>query len=121
MMSNVFLGASFMGPATVSEAIDEDYVSNVLWGSDYPHGEGTYKYPEYPGEASMSRQCIRWAFSDCPTENLVPMLGENAIRVYGLDRDALTKVAIGIGLTIDEIREPLRTFPAGWHGDVLGQ
>jgi predicted TIM-barrel fold metal-dependent hydrolase len=121
MTSNVFLGASFMGPETVREAIDEGYASNVLWGSDYPHGEGTYKYPEYPGEPSMSRQCIRWAFAKCPMEYQVPMLGENGIRVYGLDQEALAKIALSIGPTIDEINEPLLEMPAGWHGDVLGQ
>jgi predicted TIM-barrel fold metal-dependent hydrolase len=121
MTSNVFLGASFMGPATVDEAVREGYTSNVLWGSDYPHGEGTYKYPEFDGEPSMGRQYLRWAFADCPTEFLQPMLGDNGITAYDLDRDALVEVAARIGPTIDEITTPLGVLPEGWHDDILGQ
>jgi predicted TIM-barrel fold metal-dependent hydrolase len=121
MTSNVFVGASFMGPGTAQEAIREGYASNVLWGSDYPHGEGTYKYPEYEGEPSMTRQSIRWAFANCQPEYVRPMLGENGIRAFHLDRDALTKVAARIGPTIGEITTPLDAFPEGWHEDFFGQ
>jgi hypothetical protein len=49
------------------------------------------------------------------------MLGGNGIRVYGLDQEALAKIAVRIGPTMDEVNEPLRELPSGWHGDVLGQ
>jgi predicted TIM-barrel fold metal-dependent hydrolase len=117
----VFLGASFAGPAAVAEAVRENYVANVIWGTDYPHGEGTYKYPEKPGEESMTRQYMRWAFADCPPDDLRAILGENGIRAYGLDRAALTAVAAKICPTIDEITTPLTVFPDGWHGDHFGQ
>jgi predicted TIM-barrel fold metal-dependent hydrolase len=121
MTSNVFLGASFMGPATVEEAVREAYVSNVVWGSDYPHGEGTYKFPEQPGEPSMTRQYFRWAFSDCPPDHVRALLGDNGIRAYNLDSDALTAVAARIGPTLEEITTPFETLPEGWRGDIFGQ
>jgi predicted TIM-barrel fold metal-dependent hydrolase len=121
MTSNVFLGSSFMGPATAEEAVREGYESNVVWGSDYPHGEGTYKYPEYAGEESMTRQCLRWAFADCPPEATRAMLQDNGIRAYNLDRDALSEVAARICPTMGEIATPLEVFPKGWHGDLFGQ
>jgi hypothetical protein len=49
------------------------------------------------------------------------MLGDNGIRAYDLDRDALVEVAARIGPTIDEINTPLGVLPEGWHDDILGQ
>jgi len=121
MTSNVFLGASFAGPVAVAEAVQENYVANVIWGTDYPHGEGTYKYPERADEPSMTRQYMRWTFANNPAEVLLAILGENGIRAYGLDRAALAAVAARIGPTIDEVTTPLDVFPAGWHGDHFGQ
>jgi len=121
MTRNVYLGASFAGPAAIEEAIGEDYVANVIWGTDYPHGEGTYKFPEIEDEPSMTRQYLRWAFADFPNEVIRSILGENGIRAYGLDREALTNVAKKIGPTLGEVTTPLDVFPDGWHGDHFGQ
>ncbi len=121
MANNVFLGYSFMGPSTAEEAVREGYVPNVLWGSDYPHGEGTYKFPESVDEPSMTRSCLRWAFADRAPDETRAMLGENAIHAYNLDRAALARVAARIGPTLDEITTPLDTLPHGWHDDFHGQ
>jgi predicted TIM-barrel fold metal-dependent hydrolase len=121
MTSNVFLGASFGGPGAIEEAVQEDYVANVIWGTDYPHGEGTYKFPETVDELSMTRQYVRWAFADYPTDVIRAILGENGIRAYGLNRAALADVAAKIGPTLGEVTTPLETFPEGWHGDHFGQ
>ena len=43
--SNVFVGASFLAPFEAARAVDEGYASQLLWGSDYPHIEGTWQYP----------------------------------------------------------------------------
>jgi predicted TIM-barrel fold metal-dependent hydrolase len=120
MKRNIYLGASFMPPAEVDEARSAGYMDRILWGSDYPHGEGTYKYPEFDGEESMTRQCIRWAFSDCPPDMAKAMLGETAVKVYHLDRPALEKVAARIGPTMQEIAQPLTHRPRGWHDDIYG-
>ncbi len=120
MTDNVFLGYSFMGPATAEEAVRDGYVANVLWGRDYPHGEGTYKYPEHDGEESMNRQCLRWAFADSKPGDVRAMLSDNGIRAYNLDRSALERVAARIGPTMGEISTPLTRFPEGWHDDFHG-
>ena len=121
LTSNVFLGASFAGPAAIEEAVQEDYVANVIWGTDYPHGEGTYKFPERDDELSMTRQYMRWTFANYPVEVIRDILGENGIRAYGLDRNTLADVAAKIGPSIDEVTTPLDVFPEGWHGDHFGQ
>jgi hypothetical protein len=122
MERNVFLGASFLPPAGVKEALDEGYASRVIWGRDYPHGEGTYRYPEAPGEESMTRASIRWAFAGCPADEARAMLGENGVEAYHLDRDRLAAVADRIGaLTPDEVSTPLDDLPPNWVGDIFGQ
>jgi hypothetical protein len=40
--ANVSLGGSFLARFEAEDAIAHDYVPNMLWGSDYPHMEGTW-------------------------------------------------------------------------------
>lgn len=121
MTTNVFLGASFAGPMAMDEAVREGYVPNVIWGRDYPHGEGTYKFPEHLDEASMTRQYMRWAFADVAPDHIRAILGLNGVHAYGLDLAALAPVADRVGPTLEEITTRLEVFPTGWHGDHFGQ
>jgi predicted TIM-barrel fold metal-dependent hydrolase len=69
-------------------------VETITFGRDYPHAEGTW-----PNTADW----LSDAFAGVPDDELRLMLGENAIRVLGLDRAALAAVAERIGPTIDDI------------------
>jgi predicted TIM-barrel fold metal-dependent hydrolase len=119
MKTNVFIGASFMPPSEVREAIRDGYAEQVIWGRDYPHGEGTYKYPESEDEESQTRHYLRWAFAGCPLDVATNMLSETAIHAYDLDRDALSKVAAKIGPTVDEVIAPLDHVPAEWANNLV--
>ena len=119
MRSNVFIGASFMPPAEAKHAVDGGYAENVIWGRDYPHGEGTYRYPDAVDSPSMSKDYMRWAFADCPADAARQMLGETGIRAYRLDRDSLRGVASRIGPTGAEVHTPLVDLPAGWKADAM--
>jgi predicted TIM-barrel fold metal-dependent hydrolase len=59
-----------------------------MWGSDYPHPEGTWPY---------SREQMIETFRGLPESELRAMLGLNAARVYGLDLTALERTAARIG------------------------
>jgi hypothetical protein len=118
MTGNVYVGASFMPPGEVREALVDDYWTNVVWGRDYPHGEGTYKFPEHADEPSMTRRYLRWAFADCPIDKTRAMLGENGMRAYHLEREKLAAVAARVGPTPEEISQPLEELPSGGYGDV---
>jgi predicted TIM-barrel fold metal-dependent hydrolase len=63
-------------------------VGNIMWGSDYPHPEGTWPY---------SREQMIETFRGLPESELREMLGLNAARVYGLDLTALERTAARIG------------------------
>ena len=51
-------------------------VDNLMWGSDYPHSEGTFPY---------SRQVLDEILADCTEEEKVKIVGGNAKRVYRVD------------------------------------
>ena len=67
-------------------------VENILWGSDFPPDEGTWP---------NTHESLRAAFDGVPKDELRAMLGENALRVYGLDRDALWLYAERVGPSLE--------------------
>ena len=70
-------------------------VANIMWGSDYPHPEGTWPY---------TREQMIETFRGIPETELRAMLGLNAARLYGMDVAALEHTAARIGPTIQEFR-----------------
>src|SRR5690625_7580910 len=80
---NVGIGASCMPRADV-EVRHEGRLDRIMWGSDYPHPEGTWP---------NTRQHLIETFADFPDEEIAAMLGENAIRYYGCGHDARERIA----------------------------
>ena len=91
--SNCLAGASFMHKAEV-EMRHEVGVDTILFGRDYPHFESTWPHTEL---------WLQDAFYGVPDEEVRQMLGENAIRFFGLDRDRLSEIARRIGPDIRRI------------------
>jgi predicted TIM-barrel fold metal-dependent hydrolase len=118
MLEHVYLGASFPDVAFVQEAVELGYTANVIWGSDYPHLEGTYQFPTnavYPDDSDehlVTRTALRHVFSQVPTEDAVMMAGLNGVRAYGLDAAELAQIATRIGaVTIGELSTPPHGIP----------
>ena len=65
-----------------------------MWGSDYPHDEGTFPY---------TREAIRQRFSDVDETDMRKLLAGNAAELYGFDLDALAPIAAAVGPTVDEL------------------
>jgi predicted TIM-barrel fold metal-dependent hydrolase len=82
-----YLGASFAYPHEIQlrEAIGVD---KIMWGSDYPHAEGTWP---------RTRQWLREAFAGVPAREVRAMLGLNAARVYRFDVEKLAGLVARIG------------------------
>ena len=92
----------------------EGYASQLMWGSDYPHIESTWQYTDDDDAVPVTRLALRNTFHSIPERETRAMLGENAIRVFGLDRGALTAVAARIGApTVADLAEPIDAVPAG--------
>ena len=84
---NVFLGASCM-PRREVELRHAIGMGNLMWGSDYPHPEGTW--PE-------TRAQMIESFRGVPGGEIEALLGGNAARVYGFDAEKLAPLAARIG------------------------
>ena len=110
--SNVFVGASFIAPFEVEAAVDDWWWTNIFWGRDYPHPEGTWRYSADPEETPMTHLSLRHAMAGIPEDKVRAIVGENAARVYGLDVVSLRSIADEIGPTIEEITAPLDDVPA---------
>jgi len=117
LRSNVFLGLSLLHavPWETDIAVRDGYASNILWGSDYPHQEGVYRHPKDDEEETRTSLGLRNAFSSAPAEMARDMVGENAVRVYELDRGKLADVARRIGAhTPRSLSKPIDTVPEEW-------
>ncbi|MFF9506040.1 amidohydrolase family protein [Streptomyces sp. NPDC014724] len=99
---NCYVGASFMRPHEVPLR-DRIGLDKIMWGSDYPHDEGTHPY---------SREGLRIAYAGLPPSEVAAMTGGNAARVYGFDLAALDRIAATVGPTVDEIAQPLKEAPS---------
>jgi predicted TIM-barrel fold metal-dependent hydrolase len=84
---NIALGASCM-PRYEAEARHRIGLSGIMWGSDYPHPEGSWP---------KTREQMLTTFSGLPDNDIAAMLGENAARFYGFDTDALAPLVARIG------------------------
>jgi predicted TIM-barrel fold metal-dependent hydrolase len=77
-------------------------LEHFMWGSDYPHDEGT---------APFTREHLRQVFHDTDPVELQQLLAGNAAKLYGFDLDALAPLADKVGPTVAEIRRPLTELP----------
>lgn len=99
---NVWLGVSFPRIADVVAAREKLGIDKIMWGSDYPHDEGTYPY------TTLS---LRQIFHDWPEADLRAVLAGNAAALYGFDLDALAGPASRLGPTVSEVSRPLTELP----------
>ena len=111
---NVFVGASFASPYEVEQAVLHGFASQLLWGSDYPHLEGTFVYPEGRETPSVTKLALRNTFCGIDPTTTARMVGGNAIDVYGLDAGALQAIASQIGApNLDDLATPIDSVPEG--------
>jgi predicted TIM-barrel fold metal-dependent hydrolase len=83
----VFLGASCM-PRREAELRHAIGMGNIMWGSDYPHPEGSWPY---------TREQMRETFHGLPEAEIAAMLGGNAVRLYGFDVEKLAPIVARVG------------------------
>ncbi len=100
------IGSSFLHPREF-EMRDEIGIDHIMWGSDYPHFEGSYPY---------TRELLRLVFagSSADSTEIQQALAGNAAKLYGFDLEFLAPLAAQFGPTHAEIAAPLdyETVPA---------
>lgn len=101
VQQNLWLGVSMPGPADLEAAsvLGED---RWMWGSDYPHDEGTHPF---------THESLRALFSGMDPAEVHRFVAANTAELYGFDLDALAPLAERIGPTVAEIAEPLGDLP----------
>jgi predicted TIM-barrel fold metal-dependent hydrolase len=98
---NVWMGVSQPREADVEarKILGED---RFMWGSDYPHDEGTHPY---------TREHLRARFGHLDPAEIKKLLSENVAKLYDFDLDALRPLADQFGPTVGEIATPLDEVP----------
>ena len=84
---NCGIGASCV-PRRDLDMKDQIGLKQIMWGSDFPHPEGTW-----PNTAQYFVDTFKGFDADAGRQ----ILGENAIQFYGLDGDYLNSLAADIG------------------------
>jgi len=97
--TNLFIGASTMSKEELRRR-DVIGCDVMMWGTDYPHPEGTWPH-------TVDR--LRADFGSLPVDDTAALLGGTAARCYGFDLEALRPLADRIGPTpVDLGQDPGR-------------
>lgn len=106
---NCWVTASFPSPGE-AESRHALGIDRFMWGSDYPHDEGSYPH---------TREALRRSFAGATEDELRQVLGGNAAALYGFDLDALRPLAAPVGPTVGELAEPYAGIPEGNHSPAF--
>ena len=98
------VGASFLRPTEV-DVVRQIGIGNVMWGSDYPHVEGSHPHTD---------EHLRLTFGEMTEDEATTLLTTNAARLYKFDVEKLrplaeqfcpTKAHVASGIAYSEIPE----------------
>lgn len=106
---NCWIGASFPAPLD-AEARKRMGPDRFMWGSDYPHDEGTPPY---------TREHLRQVFHAVGEDELRNILANNAAKLYDFDLDQLAPLAAQYGPSVAEIAQPLDALPENPNSALL--
>ncbi len=95
--TNCYVANSFMTPGEVRFR-HEVGLENLLWGSDYPHLEGTWP---------NTKVALRNTFWSVPHDESRIMLEDAGVRLFALDVEKLRPIADRIGPTPAELSVPV--------------
>ncbi len=91
------IGASFLRPSETAVARSVG-THKVMWGSDYPHIEGSHPH---------TKEHLRLTFANYSVDEAVQMLTTNAAKVYNFDVDALLPLAERFCPTKGQVATPI--------------
>jgi predicted TIM-barrel fold metal-dependent hydrolase len=104
--TNVWIGNSFQSRHEAMAAIEIGREDRFMWGSDYPHPEGTYSWSDDPDRVAMTKLSLAYTYHGLPIEKVRRLVGGNMLDAFPrLDADALAKVAARVGPAPAELQE----------------
>jgi predicted TIM-barrel fold metal-dependent hydrolase len=98
---NVWMGVSQPRPADVA-ARAQIGIDRFMWGSDYPHDEGTYPF---------TRETLRQVLPEIGLNEKQKFLAEICAKLYDFDLAKLAPFAAKFGPTVEELDDPLTELP----------
>ena len=99
-----YVGISQPRPLDMAAALGPSVgIDRVMWGSDYPHDEGTYPY---------TLEHFRQVMTGLTPDQIQQILAGNAAKLYGFDLKALQPLADQYGPTVGQVAQPLTELPA---------
>jgi predicted TIM-barrel fold metal-dependent hydrolase len=99
---NCYVGASQPTPADIAAALGPVGIDRFMWGSDYPHEEGTHPF---------TKESLRQTMSGLDAATAQQMLAGTAADLYGFDLAKLRPLADQYGPTVGEVAQPLTELP----------
>ena len=98
------MGASFLvdNEVGIRHEIGTD---KIMWGSDYPHAEGTWPH---------TKEKLEQTFAGIPQDEIALMVGGNAAKVYGFDPEVLAPLVDRIGPARSEERRVGKECRSRW-------
>ena len=104
------VGASFLRPTDI-EAVRQIGIGKVMWGSDYPHIEGSHPHTD---------EHLRLTFGEMTTDEATSLLTTNVAALYKFDVEKLrpladqhcpTKAHVSSGISYADIPETAKGCP----------
>ncbi|MBS1848001.1 MAG: amidohydrolase [Actinobacteria bacterium] len=108
--TNVWFGASFPRRSDVEAIRSTLGIDHLMWGSDYPHDEGTYPF---------TAESLRQVFHDWNPDDVRRVTATNCAALYGFDVAALDEHAATFGPRIADVARPLTELPDGANEALL--
>ena len=106
-----YVGMSQPTPADIEAAMGPSVgIDRVMWGSDYPHEEGT---------GPFTAEHLRQVMGHLQPEQIQQILAGNAAKLYNFDLEALKPLADQYGPTVGEVATPLQALPEGANQALL--
>src|SRR5262249_22677289 len=106
LAANVWMGNSFQSRQEAEAAIAIGREDRFMWGSDYPHPEGTYIHTDDESGYPRTRLSIAHNYHGLPLDKVRMLLGGNALAAFPrLDAEVLHKAAADVGMTTSELAE----------------
>jgi predicted TIM-barrel fold metal-dependent hydrolase len=118
MVTNVWMGNSFQSRQEAEAAIAIGREDRFMWGSDYPHPEGTYIHTDDPDAYARTRLSIAHNYHGLPLDKVRKLLGQNALDAFPrLDAAVLGAAAAEIGIDVGDLEH---APDLSEHPDITG-
>ncbi len=110
LQQNVWFGASFPKRGDIEAVRSTVGIDRLMWGSDYPHDEGTYPF---------TTEALRQVFFDWDPIDVRKVTSENVAALYGFDLAALKLEGDRLGPLVADVAKPLVELPDGANEALL--